>query len=64
LICLPSYIDGNGLAGRVAYAWNALSHACHHHAYELAPTLAELADWIRTVERLQAVERGELTHVK
>ena len=24
------------------YAWNALSRACHHHAYELAPTLSEL----------------------
>jgi hypothetical protein len=24
------------------YAWNALSRACHHHAYELAPTAFEL----------------------
>ena len=64
LICLPAYVGDNGLAGRVAYTWNALSHACHHHAYELAPTFAELADWIKTVERLQAVERREHAHVK
>jgi hypothetical protein len=42
LICLSSYLGGNGLASRVAFAWNALSHACHHHAYELAPTASEL----------------------
>ena len=64
LICLPSYVGGDGLAGRVAHTWNALSQACHHHAYELAPTSAELAAWIKTVERLQAVGHRENAHVK
>lgn len=30
------------VASKVEYAWNALSRACHHHAYELAPTVSEL----------------------
>jgi hypothetical protein len=30
------------VAGKIDYAWNALSRACHHHAYELAPTVSEL----------------------
>ena len=55
LICLSSYLGGNGLASRVAFAWNALSHACHHHSYELAPTAVELAPWLETVEQLAEV---------
>ncbi len=35
----------------VAAAWHALSRACHHHAYELAPTLAELRSWAEAVRR-------------
>lgn len=34
-------LDQSG-AGAAEYAWNALSDACHHHAYELAPTLSQL----------------------
>ena len=30
------------VAVKIEYAWNALSRACHHHAYELAPTVFEL----------------------
>jgi len=49
LICLSSYIAGNGLASRVAFTWNVLSHACHHHAYEIAPTAIELRNWLTVV---------------
>lgn len=51
LTCLPAYIDPQ-LAGEISYIWVALSEACHYHAYELAPTAVELADWIAAVDRL------------
>lgn len=51
LICLPRYLDPK-LAGRVGYAWAALSGACHQHAYELAPTATELRRWLRVVEEM------------
>jgi hypothetical protein len=35
-------LDESGVVGRIEYAWTALSRACHHHAYELAPTASEL----------------------
>jgi len=50
LIFLREYPDDDDLAGRVHHAWNALSKACHHHPYELAPTAAELDGWIATVQ--------------
>jgi hypothetical protein len=50
-ICLPAYITP-GLAARAAYVWAALSSACHHHPYELAPTAAELTRWLDEVQRL------------
>jgi hypothetical protein len=53
LICLPSYLRGNErLAERVAYAWSALTWACHQHPYELPPTSSELLSWLGTVEQL------------
>ena len=45
LLALPFYVDGP--AARSAHeTWSALSHACHHHAYDLTPTAAELRGWI------------------
>jgi hypothetical protein len=41
----------------VAAAWHALSRASHHHAYELAPTVAELRSWAGTVRDATAVLR-------
>ena len=37
---------GPETAARVAYLIAALSHACHYHPYELAPTAAELTGWL------------------
>lgn len=37
------------LTARAYHAWTALSGACHHHAYELAPTAAELERWMGVV---------------
>lgn len=51
LICLPRYLEPR-LAGRIAYAWGALSEACHQHAYDLAPTVPEVRGWLAVVEEL------------
>jgi hypothetical protein len=51
LAALPAYLNRE-LAGEVAFTWRALSSACHHHVYELAPTAQELSLWTETIERL------------
>ncbi len=48
--CLSTYMDDVELAGRAAYTWSALSKACHHHTYEIAPTATELKGWAELVE--------------
>ena len=55
LICLRRYLEDGGLAARAGHAWSALSRACHHHPYELAPTASELGSWLSVVGEL--VER-------
>jgi hypothetical protein len=54
LACLPDYLGDSGLAVEIVFTWSALSNACHHHAYELAPTAAELERRIDAVDRLVA----------
>jgi hypothetical protein len=53
LTCLPAYIDKR-VAHQVAFAYAALTNACHYHPYELAPIAAELTNWIADVEALVA----------
>jgi hypothetical protein len=53
LACLPDVLDAP-TARRVAYVWAALTAACHHHAYELAPTAAELTSWFEALDELLA----------
>lgn len=45
ILCLTACL-GPGTATQVAYLYAALSHACHYHPYELAPTAAELTGWL------------------
>ena len=52
LIFLRAYLGDADLAARASHAWSALSRACHHHAYELAPTAGELRGWFSVVEEL------------
>lgn len=53
LLLLPLYtVDRPAAAGLAREAWLGLAGAAHHHAYELAPTAAELRGWY--------VEVGEL----
>lgn len=35
-------LDDPDVADAAAIAWNRLSSACHHHAYELSPTVDEV----------------------
>ena len=51
LLCLPTYLEPR-LAREISYVWAALSNACHHHPYDLAPTAAELSGWMSAVARL------------
>ena len=52
LLCLPAYFQGTGTARRAAHAWAALTHACHHHPYELPPTAEELDGWLDAVQAM------------
>jgi hypothetical protein len=49
-LCLRRYLGDEELAERAWFAWSALSRACHHHVYELAPTVDELTRWLEDVE--------------
>lgn len=44
LLMLPQYADAS-TAAQAAEAWYGLARATHHHAYDLAPTAAELRRW-------------------
>jgi hypothetical protein len=52
LLCLREFWPDREEAGRIHHAWTALTRACHHHPYELAPTAAELEAWFSPVDRL------------
>lgn len=45
LACLSELTDPVA-AHEAAWLWARLSAACHHHPYDLAPTGAELTEWI------------------
>lgn len=57
LLCATDRIDAE-TAGQLSYTWAALSRACHHHAYELAPTVGELTGWIDDVDTIVAAVRA------
>jgi hypothetical protein len=50
LVCMRMMTSDETLPARLHEAWGALSRACHHHPYELAPTVGELGGWIEVVE--------------
>jgi len=45
-------LDDPAVADRAAVAWNRLSNACHVHAYEMQPSVAEVEDLCRAVATL------------
>lgn len=42
-------LDHTETGPTLIYAWNRLSECCHQHAYELSPTVAEVAAVCRSV---------------
>jgi hypothetical protein len=54
LLCLAAYVEDPQQAADLSHAWGALSTACHHHPYEIAPTASELRHWIDTVAAFAA----------
>lgn len=52
LICLQSELEDSELAEEIGHAWWALTIACHHRAYDLAPTSGELQRWLSTSRQL------------
>jgi len=61
LLLLPRYA-GPDVASDARDAWFGLARATHHHAYELAPTAAELRTWHHLVSKItKATGAGGLT---
>jgi hypothetical protein len=58
LICLREYVDAE-TAGKVYEAWATLSHMCHHHPYDLAPTAGELALAMSVVPSLAGIASAQ-----
>lgn len=56
LTCLDAaYADRPSVSQTAQYAWMGLSGACHHHAFELAPTAFEARHLVELVRRLDGV---------
>jgi cytochrome c5 len=49
LVCMRMMTADGTLPAQLHEVWGALSRACHHHPYELAPTVGELGGWIQLV---------------
>lgn len=47
-------LHGQQVADTATIAWIGLSNACHHHAYELTPTVDEVRHWLALVAGLSA----------
>ena len=45
------------IAGKARIAWDGLSRACHHHSYELQPTVGEVRGLVMAVKEI--VEQGK-----
>jgi hypothetical protein len=51
-----AYEQDPEVAIRAEYAWNGLSQACHHHAFELTPASSEVRHMIELVASLMPRE--------
>jgi len=54
LIFIRARYDG-ATAFLAESAWTGLCGACHHHAYELTPTVAEVRHFLGLVSKLHAI---------
>lgn len=53
------WLVGDGTADLAGAAWWGLSRLCHHHAYELTPTVGEVAHLVDQAAALLAALPGE-----
>ena len=53
LICLRELCAEPEVAAAATVAWAGLSNACHHHAYELTPTVAEVQRLLDEVAKVE-----------
>ncbi|SFA84157.1 hypothetical protein SAMN05216266_101777 [Amycolatopsis marina] len=56
LIVLSTFYDG-WTASTACVAWNGLSNACHHHAFQLTPTVGEVLHLINLVVELNTASK-------
>lgn len=49
-------LHGDQIADTANLAWTGLSNSCHHHAYELAPTVDEVRYWVNLVTDLTSLD--------
>src|SRR5262245_18237221 len=49
LLCLGDYSKDAEFGGELHHTWVALSRACHHHPYEMAPTVGKLERWLTVI---------------
>lgn len=55
LICLSiAYGDDPNRVAGILHAWDQLSQACHHHAYELVPSQSEVLSLVHRLAALSA----------
>ncbi len=57
-VTLPFYVGDTALAGDITWAWARLSATCHHHAYDLPPTNAEIESLIDVVNKFVELRAG------
>lgn len=62
LSCLQVVLDDPALIASAEYTWARLSNACHHHAFQLEPSLVETRHLLENVRiLLHAAEGRQLT---
>ena len=51
-------LDGEVSTAQIEFLWNQLSACCHHHAYELAPTVGEVRTLCEAVTEVDLRTEG------
>ncbi len=59
-LAAPAYLGRDPVVPAAEYAWSALSEACHHRAYEVGLTEAELRAHLRTADAFRELVGGAL----
>jgi hypothetical protein len=60
-LALPAYLGHDPAIPAAEYAWSALSEACHHRAYDVGLTEAELRAHLRTADAFRQLVADALT---